>query len=108
MNWVHLEQYQPEHDAAYCVSDGEYVGIGIWMDCEFMHVFLDDEDMSDHNYEINEENFVYWAHLNVQRFGVNKHDPSEFQMLHAEDVLRCRMRIMEKFGPDMLKDDHEP
>jgi hypothetical protein len=108
MNWVHLEQYQPEWDAAYAVSDGDYVGIGIWMGHEFAWVFLDDEDMSDHNYDIDPTKFVYWATLCVQRFGVNKHDPSEFQMLHAEDVLRCRMRIMEKFGPDMLKDDDEP
>jgi hypothetical protein len=109
MNWAHLEQYCPEWDAAYVVSDGSYVGIGIWMTDGFAYVFLDDEDMSDHNYVIDEEKFVYWATLNVERFGVNKNDPDTFKMLHAEDVLRSTMRIIENHGPDMLKnEDDEP
>ena len=104
MNWVHLEQYQPEIDAVYAVSDGEHVGLGIWVGHEFAWVFLDDGDMFEHNFEIKNDRYVYWAHLCIERFGVNKRDPTQFQMLHAEDVLRCRMRIMEEFGPDMLKD----
>ncbi|MAO21268.1 MAG: hypothetical protein CMJ25_11005 [Phycisphaerae bacterium] len=107
MNWAHLEQYWPEWDAAYVVSDGHYVGIGIWMSDSFAYVFLDDEDMSDHNYVIDEEKFVYWATLNVERFGVNKDDPQSFKMLNAEDLLRSKMRIIEQHGPDMLNDTDE-
>jgi len=107
MNWSHLEQYTPEWIAAYVVSDGEYVGIGIWSGHEFAYVFLDDEDMSDHNYVIDERKFVFWASLCVERFGVNKDDPENFKMLHAEDVLRSKMRIIEEYGPDMLKEDDE-
>ena len=104
MNWAHLAQFQPEINAAYAVSDGYCVGIGIWKNNKFTQVHLDDEDTFDLG-PVNKNQFVWWAHVCVERFGVNKLDPDEFKMLQAEDRLISKMRIIEQFGPDMLKDE---
>ena len=106
MNWAHLDSYKPEINALYAVSDGERVGVGIWMvDC-FEYIHLDDEDMVEFA-PLDENSFVWWRHIVVQRFGVYKTDPIEFKMLNAEEDLISKMRIIEQHGPDMLKDTDE-
>jgi hypothetical protein len=106
MKWVHLNAFKPEINALYAVSDGERVGVGMWMfDC-FEYIHLDDEDMFEFS-PLDENSFVWWAHIIIKRFGVDPLDPVEFKMLNAEEELRNKMNIMEKFGPDILKDLNE-
>ena len=107
MIWTNLKNYSPEHDAAYAVSDGFYVGVGVWINGAWTSVHLDDDDMDLHNGEVNEDDFVWWAHLTVERFGIHAFDPLQAKMMNAEDDLKSKMIMMEQFGPDMLKDDDE-
>jgi len=104
MNWAHLSEYQPDINAAYAVSDGDMVGIGIWKNHRFTQVHLDDEDALDCE-KIEKKRFVWWAHICVARFGVHPLDSDLAKMMQAEDSLIHAMRVLEEFGPKALRDD---
>jgi len=115
IEWYHIDDYQPQQEEAfYMVSDGNYVGIGVlnyvdeWEGRDvWMSLHFDEDDMDLMNNAPDYSSFVFWAQIFVPRFGVHELDPQEAKMLSAEDDLRQRMRIIEEFGPDMLKDDDE-
>ena len=86
MNWVHLFNYKPEVDAAYAVSDGDLVGVGTWKNGKFTQVHLDHEDAFDHP-KVQKRAFVWWAKLNIQRFGVNKLDSNAVKLMRTAQAL---------------------
>ena len=115
IEWYHIDNYQPQQEEAfYMVSDGNYVGIGVlnyvdeWQGRNvWMSLHFDEDDMDLMNNAPDYNSFVFWAQMFVPRFGTHKLDPQEAQMLNAEEDLRQRMRIIEEFGPDMLKDSDD-
>ena len=113
MIWNHVDACKPQQEGAlYMVSDGHYVGVGVleifdmWNGRDiWASIHLDEDDMDLVNNCPQHENFVFWAQLYVPRFGMHELDPQEAKMLCANDELIQKMRIIEQFGPDMLKDD---
>lgn len=120
INWYHVNFNQPTgaDRSLYMVSDGNHVGIGILENLETREewgmwdtICLDSDDMhmmqaTHGEFEVSWYlDFVYWAELEIERFGVDTSDPAKFKLEHAEDILRCKMRIIEQFGTDALRDE---